>query len=188
MPGTLLSVNVALPGPVLERDGRPVVSAILKRPVLGRVRVLPLGLEGDGVGNRVTHGGPRKSVYAYPSEHYAFWQQERPEQHLGPGGFGENLTLAGLLESAVRPGDRLRIGSAAFRVTQPRYPCATLALKFGRPGFLEEFQRAGRSGFYLSVERTGELGAGDPIEVDAVGPDGPTIDAIYRAKAASTSS
>jgi len=180
MSGRIVSVNVALPGRTLHREGRPVVTGILKRPVAGRVRVLPLSLEGDGVGNTKGHGGPRKSVYAYPSEHYAFWRTERPEAELPWGAFGENLTLEGVLEADVRPGDRLVVGTAVFGVTQPRFPCATLALKFGRDSFVKEFEAAGRSGFYLTVVGTGEIGAGDVVTVERVGPDGPDIATIFR--------
>ena len=175
----LVSVQVALPGPFLEREGRPVVTAIGKRRVEGTVEVLPLGLAGDGVGDPRVHGGPRKSVYAYPTEHYAFWRRERPEMALSFGVFGENLSLEGLTEADVRPGDRLEIGTARFVVTQPRSPCATLALRFGRPTFVREFYAAGRSGFYLGVERVGTLRAGDPVHLERTGDDGPTIAELY---------
>ena len=182
MPARVRSVNVARPGPVLEREGRPFVTGILKRPVAGRVAVHPLGLDGDGVGNPAVHGGPVKSVYAYPGEHYEFWASERPEFALGPGFFGENLTLEGLGESDVRPGDILGIGSARFRVTQPRFPCATLALRVGRPNFVREFQAAHRSGFYLAVEQTGELSVGDAVTRLRRGTEGPTIDELFRTR------
>jgi MOSC domain-containing protein YiiM len=43
-------------------------------------------------------------------------------------------------------------------------PCYKLAIRFGRPDVVKTFQRSGRSGFYFSVEREGEVGAGDAIE------------------------
>jgi MOSC domain-containing protein YiiM len=121
-------------------------------------------LAGDEQSDLRVHGGAEKAVYVYPHEHYAFWRAELPGVELDFGAFGENLTSAGLLESEVSIGDRLRIGSAEFQVTQPRVPCFKLGLRFGRPELVKLFLRAGRSGFYLSVLREGELGAGDAIE------------------------
>src|SRR3954467_4654860 len=40
-----------------------------------------------------------------------------------PGQFGENFTVEGLADDAVCIGDRYRIGSALFEVTQPRVTC-----------------------------------------------------------------
>ena len=51
-------------------------TAIFKEPVQGRVKVRKLGLEGDVQADLTVHGGPEKAVYAYPSEHYAYWRRE----------------------------------------------------------------------------------------------------------------
>jgi len=181
-PRRVASVNVGMPAPSLRRHGRPVLSAIVKRPVQGPVRVRTLGPEGDGHANPAVHGGPRKAVYAYPSEHYDFWRRERPELTFPFGAFGENLTTEGILESEVRPGDRLEIGSTTLTVTQPRFPCENLALRFDRPTMVREFTAAGRPGFYLAVEREGTLRAGDTIRVLPAGVTGPTIAELFRAR------
>ncbi len=78
--------------------------------------------------------------------------------------FGENFTTQGLLEETVQIGDRLRIGSAQFTVTQPRMPCFKLEIRFGRPDMVKRFLRSGRSGFYVSVLREGSVAGGDAIE------------------------
>ena len=57
-------------------------------------------------------------------------------------------------------GDRFRIGSAEFAVTEPRMPCYKLALRFGRPDMVKRFMKSGRTGFYLAVLKEGEIGAG----------------------------
>jgi MOSC domain-containing protein YiiM len=158
------------------------VSGFRKEPVAGRVRVLRTGLEGDGVGDPRVHGGPCKTVYAYPEEHYEYWRRERPELAFAPGAFGENLTVAGILEMAVGPGDTLRIGTARLVVTQPRFPCFKLGLRHDRPRLVKEFARSGRSGFYLSVEQEGELGAGDPIDHRPAPGERPTIRAMFAEK------
>jgi MOSC domain-containing protein YiiM len=77
--------------------------------------------------------------------------------------FGENLTTAGVLED-VRIGDRFRIGSAEFVVTQPRLPCYKLGIRFGRQDILKRMLQSGRTGFYLAVTKEGEVGPGDAIE------------------------
>jgi MOSC domain-containing protein YiiM len=45
---------------------------------------------------------------------------------------------------------------------------------------LRRFTRSGRSGFYLAIEKTGELAAGDSIELSAGENDGKTIDEIFN--------
>ena len=159
----LLSVNVGLPREV-EWRGRKVRTSIWKSPKKGRVLVARLNLEGDEQSDLSVHGGADKAVYAYPAEHYAFWRMELPDMDLSWGAFGENLTLEGLIESQAMIGDRIQIGSAEFLVTQPRMPCFKLGIRFGRDDIVKRFLRSGRTGFYLSVLREGEVGAGDRIE------------------------
>jgi MOSC domain-containing protein YiiM len=126
--------------------------------------VSKLNLEGDAQSDLSVHGGVDKAVYAYPSEHYAYWRGELPDAELPWGAFGENLTTEGLSEKSVQVGDRLNIGSAAFAVTQPRLPCFKLAIRFGRPDMIKRFLKSGRTGFYLAVVREGVITAGDAIE------------------------
>src|SRR5437773_9420886 len=102
-------------------------------------------------------GGIGKAVYAYPPEHYPFWHRELPGMDLRWGVFGENFTTEGLLEETVYIGDRLRVGSGEFVVAQPRMPCFKLAIRFNRPAIVKRFLQSGRSGFYLSVLREGEV-------------------------------
>jgi MOSC domain-containing protein YiiM len=154
----LTSVNLATPR-TLSWQGRLVQTGIDKRPVEGPVAVHRLGLTGDMQADLRVHGGLQKAVYVYASEHYGFWRAELPGTGLPPGSFGENLTIAGLLEADVHVGDHLQIGTAVFQVTQPRTPCFKLALKFGRPDMIHRFLASGRSGFYLSVVHFGPRAA-----------------------------
>ena len=117
----LVSVNVRLPREVTWQNGA-VTTGIFKQPVAGRVKVRP---EMDRPTCPST-GDPTKAVYAYPSEHYPYWRHQFPDIDMPWGMFGENLTLEGLLEDQVNIGDRLRIGSAEFMVTEPRMPCYKL--------------------------------------------------------------
>lgn len=144
---------------------RSFTSAIWKEPVAGPVRVGRLGLEGDAVANRKVHGGPEQAVLMYAASHYPLWRAEWGRDDLGPGGFGENLTVAGLTEDDVCIGDLLEAGSAAFQVSQPRQPCATLARRHQVRDLIAVVRRNGRSGWYLRVVREGEVAPGQPVRL-----------------------
>ena len=159
----VLSVNVGLPR-IVEYWGEPVSTGIYKEPVAGRVAVGEFNLAGDAQADLRVHGGYSKAVYVYPSEHYEFWKNELPEMDLPFGVFGENLTTLGLIETEACVGDRYRIGKAEFIVTEPRQPCFKLGIRFNRTDIIKRFAKSGRSGFYLAIEKTGDLGAGDEIE------------------------
>lgn len=159
----LLSIHVGRPRDVAA-NGKTVRTAIFKDPVNGRILVNRANLAGDEQADLRVHGGPDKAVYAYPAEHYSFWRTELDLPELGWGTFGENLTTEGLSENRVCIGDHLRVGSAVLTVTQPRMPCYKLGIRFGRPDIVKRFLASGRTGFYLSVLREGEIGAGDAIE------------------------
>ena len=162
--GIVVSVNVGLPREI-EAQGTIVRTSIFKAPVSGPVRVGLLNLDGDRQSDLSVHGGAHKAVYVYPAEHYAFWRAELRATALPWGAFGENLTTEGLREDATYVGDRFRIGSAEFVVTQPRMPCFKLGIRFSRPDMVKRFLVSGRSGFYLSVSQEGALRAGDPVSL-----------------------
>jgi MOSC domain-containing protein YiiM len=159
---TVISVNTGRPRDI-RVNGDVVRTSIWKSPREGRVRAIGFNLEGDEQSDLSVHGGRYKAVYIYPSEHYAFWRHELPGMELPWGVFGENLTTEGLLETDVCIGDRLRIGSAEFQVTQPRQPCYKLGIRFGREDMLKRFVASGRSGFYVSIVTEGDVGSGDGI-------------------------
>ena len=181
----IVSINVGLPREVAT-ESTVVLTSIFKAPVAGRVRVRRLNLEGDRQSDLTVHGGAHKAVYVYPAEHYAFWRGELPAAELPWGAFGENLTTEGVREDATCIGDRFRIGSAEFTVTQPRMPCFKLGIRFGRPDMVKRFLQSGRSGFYLSVSEEGDVAAGDPITLLSHDDGGLTVAdlvALYTAKA-----
>jgi MOSC domain-containing protein YiiM len=158
----IVSIQVGRPRRV-EWKGEHITTSIFKQQVAGRVRVGALNIEGDAQADLRVHGGVKKAVYAYPSEHYAFWRGELPGVELPWGAFGENLTTAGMDEAEVCVGDTLRVGTALVRVTQPRLPCYKLAAKFQNDEIIARFLHSGRSGFYLEVLEEGEAGAGDEV-------------------------
>ena len=162
MNSTLISVQVAVPRTV-KLDDNEISTGIFKMPVEKRLQMRTLNLDGDQQADLSVHGGRDKAVYAYASEHYAYWKKELPGTALPWGSFGENLTTEGLLEGDVCLGDRFAIGEAEVVVTQPRIPCFKLNLKFQRGDMAKRFLASRRSGFYFRVLREGEIGAGDEI-------------------------
>ena len=160
----LISVNVGRPREVTWNHTQ-VTTSIFKYPVAGPVEAKKLNLRGDQQSDLTVHGGPNKAIYAYPSEHYAYWRQELPKIELPWGSFGENLTTQGLLEDALHVGDKLRIGTALLVVTQPRVPCYKLTIRFDRDDMITRFIASHTSGFYFAVVEEGQLAAGAPIEI-----------------------
>jgi MOSC domain-containing protein YiiM len=157
------SVNVGTPRAVGWR-GRTVTTAIWKAPVVGRVAVRGVNVDGDEQGDRKVHGGVDKALYAYAAEDYDWWAEQlgRP---LGPGTFGDNLTTRGLEVSAAVVGERWRAGATLLEVAQPRIPCFKLGIRMGSQRFPRRFAAAGRPGAYLRILAEGEVAAGDRVEV-----------------------
>jgi MOSC domain-containing protein YiiM len=93
---------------------------------------------------------------------------------MGPGAFGENLTVDGLDEDSVCIGDVLEIGSVRMEVSQPRQPCATLARRHQVRDMIAIVRRTGRGGWYLRVLAEGPVEAGQTIQVvDRPNPEWP---------------
>lgn len=153
----LLSVNIGQPA-ALDPERPAKRTGIVKRPVAGPVRVGRLGAEGDAVLDRKHHGGPGQALYLYCQDDYGWWAEQGVES--GPGVFGENLTVSGIVSSDLCIGDRLEIGSAVLEVTSCRIPCATLAKRMGDPQFVKKFREGARPGAYLRVMVEGEIAAG----------------------------
>ena len=179
----LVSVNVGTPQQLSVRRGRPMMSAIAKHPVDGRVRVQGVNVAGDAQADLRVHGGPDKAVYAYAREDSSWW-----EDVLGidipDGMFGENLTTEGVDVTNAVIGERWRIGTVEFEVCQPRQPCSKLGLRFGNPKMVKLFAQSSRPGAYLRIVIEGELGAGDAVEVLSRPDHGVTIamasDAVFK--------
>ena len=175
----LISVNVGLPREITI-GGKIVRTSIWKAPVQGRVHVSTLNLNGDQQSDLSVHGGVDKAVYVYPSEHYSYWSTQLSDVELPWGAFGENFSSEGILEDQTRIGDRIRIGSAEFLVTQPRMPCFKLGIRFNRRDMVKRFLQSKRIGFYLAVIREGEVENGDAIEFTEKQETGVTITDIVN--------
>ena len=185
--GRLLSVNVARATALTIRD-REVMTAIGKRPVEGARAVAMLGIEGDEQADLTVHGGPSKAVYAYPSEHYPFWQTVRAQagvapwdEALAPGALGENLTLAGAVESDVFIGDVLRFPNCALAVSGPRFPCFKFNAAMGFAHAAKLMVQSGWCGWYFSVREAGTIAAGESFTIEP-GPREIGIVELFRAR------
>ena len=172
--GRLLSLNVGMPRDV-EWDGRVVHTGIWKEPVDGRRMVRRLNVDGDGQGDRGGHGGVNRAVFVYQIESYRYWQQFLGRDDLTYGQFGENFTVQGLADDEVCVGDRFRISSALFEVSQPRVTCYRVGIRMGEPQMPALLVAHRRPGFYLRVLEEGEIGAGDDIELVERGPEAMTV-------------
>jgi MOSC domain-containing protein YiiM len=164
----LLSIQVGTPRTVgvagaENRMERKFTSAIWKRPVSGAVYAGRLGLAGDSVHDTRVHGGPDQALLMYAAAHYPRWEQELGRR-MGPGDFGENLTVEGLDENTVCIGDVYQVGPVRFQVSHPRQPCATLARRHQIPDMVAMVWQNGRSGWYLRVLIEGAVEAGQPVE------------------------
>lgn len=166
----LLSVNVGLPQDIAWH-GRTVHTAIWKHPVTGRRRVRRLNIDGDGQGDLVGHGGEQRAVLVYQIESYHHWEQAFGRNDFTYGQFGENFTVTGLPDDEVCVGDRYRIGSAVFEVSQPRVTCYRVGVRMGQPRMAALLVAHHRPGFYMRVIEEGEVGAGDAITKVANGPE-----------------
>ena len=185
----LLSVQIGLAHRVKIGE-RSVLTASAKQDVTGSVPVMPLGLFGDEQADLSVHGGLEKAVYAYPSEHYAFWQIARQQAGLGRiddslphGSLGENLTLAGLLETGVWAGDVLKFADCELRVTLPREPCYKFNASIGFASASRLMAQSGFCGFYLAVQTPGVMRAGESFELIA-GKRSVSIPQLFAAKMA----
>jgi ferredoxin-NADP reductase/MOSC domain-containing protein YiiM/ferredoxin len=158
----LLSVNVGLPRDI-EWNGRTVHTGVWKDPVRGRCRVGRLNLGGDGQGDLAGHGGEQRAVFVYQIESYRYWQQVLNRADFVYGQFGENFTVEGLADDAVCIGDRYRVGTALFEVTQPRVTCYRVGIRMNEPRMPALLTSSGRPGFYFRVLEEGDVGAGDEI-------------------------
>lgn len=175
-PRQLLSINVATPSPITI-EGRQIMTAIGKRAVSTladpqRVAVRPLGLHGDDQADTSVHGGLSKAVYAYPHEHYTFWQTVRAQaqaqswgEALPHGMLGENLTLTGLLEGDVYVGDVLQFPDCALAISEPRRPCYKFQAIMGFKHAVKMMAQSGYCGFYLAVRQPGTIAAGESYDV-----------------------
>jgi MOSC domain-containing protein YiiM len=159
----ILTLTALLTGKIAPFRAEDEPSAIGKAPVSGRVRIGPLGLEGDEQADRRYHGGRDKALHHYPADHYAYWRGEIGMHPLldAPGAFGENLVVSGMIESEACLGDRYRLGSATIELSHGRQPCWKQGHRFGEPWVTARIVKTRKSGWYYRVIEPGAAEAGD---------------------------
>ena len=170
MSATVISIQVGLPrvhgeSAASGAAGEAWTTGMFKQPVAGPVWLGRTNLAGDGQADLENHGGFNKAVNVYPAEHYPQWEAELGIGPLGPGAFGENFTIQGLLESAVCVGDVFSVGAALVQVSQPRQPCWKLSRRWDLKDLAFRVQQTGRTGWYFRVLREGRVQAGDRLEL-----------------------
>ena len=158
----LVSVNIGLPREINWRS-KTVRTGIWKSPVVGRVIVRKLNIVGDGQGDLAGHGGVNRAVMVYQLDSYRYWERQLSRTDFSYGQFGENFTVEGLPDVDVCIGDRYRIGTALFEVSQPRVTCYRLGIRMDEPQMAALVVAHHRPGFYFRVLEEGEVGAGDEI-------------------------
>ncbi|MFL5912191.1 MAG: MOSC domain-containing protein [Gaiellaceae bacterium] len=168
--GTLLSVNVGMPKDV-PWQGKTVFTGVFKDPVTGPRRVRRTNVDGDGQGDLAGHGGEQRAVFVYQIDSYRYWERELGRDDFVYGQFGENFTVEGLGDDEVCIGDRYRIGTASFEVTQPRVTCYRVGIRMNDPRIPALLVSHHRPGFYFRVLEEGEVEAGDEIVKLASGPE-----------------
>ena len=165
-----MSVNVGMPKNVAWQ-GKNVYTGVFKDPVSGHRRVRKLNIEGDGQGDLAGHGGEQRAVFVYQLDSYRYWERELDRDDFVYGQFGENFTVEGLGDDEVCIGDRYRIGTATFEVTQPRVTCYRVGIRMNDPRIPALLVSHHRPGFYFRVLEEGDVQPGDEIVKLAAGPE-----------------
>ena len=134
-----------------------------------------LNVDGDGQGDLTGHGGVNRAVFVYQIESHRYWRTFLNRDDFTYGQFGENFTVEGLGDDEVCIGDRYRIGSALFEVSQPRVTCYRVGIRMREPQMPSLLVAHHRPGFYLRVLEEGMVEAGDTIERVERGPEAMTV-------------
>src|SRR3954467_9960439 len=170
----LLSVNVGRPREIAWR-GKTVCTSVWKAPVEGRRLVRRLNVDGDAQGDLHGHGGEHRAVFVYQMDSYRHWERELERSDFTFGQFGENFTVDGLNDDEVCIGDRYRIGTALFEVSQPRVTCYRVGIRMDEPRIPALLVSHHRPGFYFRVLEEGDVQAGDEIVKLASGTEQMTV-------------
>ena len=160
---SVLAANAALPMSTTGRVEGVFASAggVPKRP-LPAARVTTSGLVGDRQAVRRHHGRPWQAL--------CLWSREvvdglsRLGHPIAPGYAGENISVAGIDWSDVRPGVRLRLGDMTCEVSAYAIPCRKNSQWF-RDGSSAHIHhgRGPLSRVYATVVEPGDISPGDSV-------------------------
>jgi MOSC domain-containing protein YiiM len=136
-----------------------------KMPI-DRAEVGYRGFVGDRQATRRHHGRPWQALSLWSIEVIdALAAEGHP---IAPGLAGENITIAGITWSSLRPGVIIEIGDAVAQVTAWADPCSNLKPWFvdGDFGRVGHDRHPGSSRAYASVLRGGIIRPGDQVTVE----------------------
>ena len=160
----LISINIGQKR-TQQRKDYIEETGIYKLPVNKPVEIKSLGIEQDVICDTKNHGGPDQAIYVYGGADYAWWSGQLGRE-IGPGTFGDNLTISDLESAQFNIGDLLHIGEVTLQVTAPRIPCGTFATRMDDPQWVKKFRRAERPGLYCRVIREGAVNTGDIVIIE----------------------
>ncbi len=142
-------------------------SAFIKNERDDSVRVSFNELDGDQVSNLKYHGGANRVIHNFAAEHYEFLKNNYPNKasEFVSGSYGENIVTSDMTETNVCIGDIYRIGSTKLQVTEPRFPCGLIDMRFGIHGMFKRLLKAKKIGWFYRVLEEGEIQKGDSIEL-----------------------
>jgi MOSC domain-containing protein YiiM len=166
--GKLASVQVGTPHRYGTKDAsakldQPWHTSFFRVPSAEARWLFTTHLAGNDQADKKNHGHLNQAVLLYAAAHYPAWQAELGRDDMGPGGFGENFTVADLSEANVCMGDVYAIGDALIAVTGPRYPCWKISQRWGIADLTERVAATGRTGWYAEVRREGQIVPGAAI-------------------------
>ncbi len=170
----VISTNIATPK-IVKWRGKEVETGIYKYPVDTHISLGKEDVEGDHVIDRRFHGGVDKACYIYSLNNYPYWQKKYPDLPWNYGMFGENLTVDGFDEAAIKIGSVYKLGTATVQISRPRQPCYKLGIKFGTQKILKEFVDSLLSGVYVRVLDPGSVRVGDTFLIEEEHTDGISI-------------
>ena len=149
--GTVAQVNVSNGGVPKQR--------------VDRAKVTRDGLDGDRQADRKHHGRPFQALCLWSTE--VIDELAAAGHPIAAGAAGENLTLTGIDWRTLRPGARLRIGSALAEVSFPATPCAKQTRWFSDGDFsrIDEDRNPQWVRWYAWVRESGVVHPGDQVTV-----------------------
>lgn len=142
---------------------RPEIFTGINKAEVDLLEVFFDRIEGDGVANRIHHGGSKRVMHHFPSEHYEFFRERYNLKDFREGSMGENLSTRGIDESNACIGDIYEIGNVRLAVTEPRKPCATIDHQFGIKGLARLTQEKSKTGWFYQVLSEGLIRRGQKL-------------------------
>ena len=134
-----------------------------KKPVDG-AEIGWKGVGGDVQTARAHHGRPWQALCIWTTDSIERLQAEG--HPISPGYAGENLTVAGIPNAAMRPGAQFRAGTVRGFLTDYAWPCSQNNDWFLEHDFMRMcHERGDDSRVYAMVTRPGTINVGDRFEL-----------------------